>query len=65
MEKDFAVKWYYYKDFDGFHVMELEFINNITHESFWKMYKNKNRDKLNAICKAQETKFFNKLAMVF
>lgn len=60
--KTASVKWYKYIDFENNHCIELQFINNLTGGEFWKLYKNKNYSTVYRIAKAQQSKFFKKIA---
>lgn len=65
MNKVITCNWYHYIDFDGFHTIEMEFINNVTGAVRWKMYKAETRKKVQAKAKREETRIVNKAMRIY
>ena len=64
MNKIAAVNYYHYTR-DGLHYIELEMINYKNGVTTWKRYSNKSKQKVYAIAKTQETKFYNRLNKIY
>lgn len=66
MENIATTKWYYYIDMNtGKPTIEIEYINKLTGVTVWKLYQAATKEKVKAIAKAQETKFFNRVNRVY
>lgn len=60
MERRISCNWYSYLSFDGLYTIELEFINNVTGATLWKIYTGKTYKEAKAKAQSFETRVFNR-----
>lgn len=65
MKKDIEFNYYYYVDFDGMYIIEVEIVNHKNNQVAWKLYKSTTREKVVAIAKTQETKLLNRFYKIY